>query len=852
MPSVELGALSETKALKRSWIYLKQGEALTLLRSDDDGLLWKSSSSDERPELKTFDRAFTIDVPATVRVAYSRGGFPISKTILNDTPTAFTEVKLEVKPENMAPLPAVPMAANQIHVVTAAPALKMDLPPLPVVFDVPVTLEVWPYFASPFTPEYETSGLLQGAALWDADGNLTVRDGSAAVAAPIANRPKDLGAVVRGRVTNHAKQVDLFLLNPKGERLKFRPTAAADAVAVDKLTVDVVNHEGKDEFKTLLFVDDPTKFFGLVQLIAVTKQGSLDGLGDVVAALLGVQLGMCDDALAADKGDVPGICTKPPEINVVDFVVTAIHGPLPAKKVKKGSAKSIAAAAAARTALAPHSRARRMVSFEIKASRKRPRPGIPGGQLLPEMPLWMVELQFVGWRRDEGEQWLRLRRDQLGDNKRALVLSADFSLTLAWRGPDADLPGPRRNRRVRNPYAQWTQTFRGAFRAQTPASSSGEAAAPQPPVFKPAPTLVAKIDLGDDGNLRIDANGKSAVAAEPAYAAVSFPTPDRRVPGVWLDKRPCTWGWRASGTAISALVVEWQPAIGELDRRNFKEIMLGGNGSLLVENLLANDVALARPKPADTGAGGSAHSPAPTSLSLPTFRIKGTSPARSERQAIVDRALHEVYAAHRGSGPTTMLSETVWKALATRLTFRESGGQHFGPAVERKVFTERTPYQCHGLQSGMPLFGAPAGYGLGQHDPPRKSPQDMWSFYEHICNGVEMLLVTDFGGPAYRYLTHLHALDPSRPLDRAIYLRQVVRQYNGGNEFVYEGGHWKMRPFVAKKGHVVLLSGSRLEYANGVLGTSISYAGPPEGTSTLRESNWTIADIAGGSLAAML
>jgi hypothetical protein len=38
-----------------------------------------------------------------------------------------------------------------------------------------------------------------------------------------------------------------------------------------------------------------------------------------------------------------------------------------------------------------------------------------------QMPIEAVELQFVGWRRDEGEQWLRLRRDQLGDEKRALI-----------------------------------------------------------------------------------------------------------------------------------------------------------------------------------------------------------------------------------------------------------------------------------------------------------------------------------------------------------------------------------------------------------------------------------------------
>jgi hypothetical protein len=139
-----------------------------------------------------------------------------------------------------------------------------------------------------------------------------------------------------------------------------------------------------------------------------------------------------------------------------------------------------------------------------------------------------AELQFVGWRRDEGEQWLRLRRDQLGDDKRALILSADFSLTVAWRGPDADLPGPpRKDGGARNKFASVTQTFRGAFRAQPPASPAGDAATPQPPVFKPESTVVAKIDLGDDGNLCIDANGKSTVGRRSGLrgCTISFPRP---------------------------------------------------------------------------------------------------------------------------------------------------------------------------------------------------------------------------------------------------------------------------------------------------------------------------------------
>jgi hypothetical protein len=208
--------------------------------------------------------------------------------------------------------------------------------------------------------------------------------------------------------------------------------------------------------------------------------------------------------------------------------------------------------------------------------------------------------------------------------------------------------------------------------------------------------------------------------------------------------------------------------------------------------------------------------------------VKGDNPSRAEVTKLVDAAVEDVVAAHATEGPTQMLPLRVWKELAHRVVFHESGGEQFGTGVHRAPFRERTPFQCHGLQSGMPNFGAPAGYGIGQHDPPR-SVQDMWNFHEHIRIGIEELVATIYARSAYDYLRGLcPSLSASRSLDKAIFLRETVRGYTGGREFVYEDDRWVMRPWILKKkeGEApkrVPLPAKRIGYVDTVLGTTTTY-----------------------------
>lgn len=851
MTAVNLVAYCGSKPLKNVWIYRKQGDELTRLRSDGDGLLLETISTDAEPEIASFVEPLVTDAPSTIVLGWSRNGLPLPARVLKLVAASFTEVKLDLQPENLAPLPAAPIAPHELNTVQVTPALKVVLPPLPVAFDEPVSLDLWPMFAEPFTDAYATDGLPQGAALWVGD-RLAVRDGQPATPASAQHRPKDLGVGVRGTITNGAKQVALYLLDAKGEQLKFRLGPQADAPGVDTTTVDVKTVDGKATFACRLFADDPKRFFGLVQLLAVTKQGQPEGWGSVTAMLLGVQLGLCDDHLQSDKGELPGPPIGPgDELNVIDFTTTAVKGPLPLTaidpKSRDAAAQADAAKRAAQAALAPHTRARRMVCFPIRADRKRPNPRNPTGpaELRPEMPLWMAELQLVGFRKLEGQAFLQMRQSELGIDDRAVVLRASFALNLSWRGPDDDLPTFKKNGDPRNPYSHFSTTYRGSIRGEKDSPATGGTSVanrpPSPAVYSPTAELVGTIDIEDDGNLKVSAVGASTVEIDPPYASIPYPTAGRRVPTLWLDQRLRPWGWTAGGPVVPTLVLEWQPPIIEPKRKGFTEVMLGGDGRLELVALSFAGKHVTRPR------DGSTSPPETSLLALPTFRVKGENPSSAEVSAIIDAAVEDVVAAHPNAGPVRMLSAKVWKELAHRLMSHESGGRQFSESVGRAAFGERTPFQCHGIQSGMPKFGAPAGYGIGQHDAPR-STQDMWNFYEHIRLGIEELAVTTYGGGAYRFLNSLrpgNPLSPASRLDKAVLLREVVRSYNGGHEFSFENGEWKMNPWLLSKGKRVAVANKRLPYANRVLRTRIT--SPHTVT-----RNQNIADLVGDALSQLL
>jgi hypothetical protein len=799
MTDVHVAVFHADAPVKRSWVYLKQGDKTTLLRSDDEGRLLATTSSDARPGFETFVKPLVLQVPVTVEVASSQGGLPIPSDVLGGLAAGFCKRDLALSPDMPAGRAAI--APNLTNTVQIVPTVKIDVPPIPIEIEEPSALGLWPFFKASFPDDYATDGLPQGRALWTGN-HLAVRDGEPSPPADTKSLPQDLGVVVRGKVNNGAKQVQLFLLNASGERLKFKPDDKAETAAVDTVTLDV---DDERKFAARLFPDKVEAFFGLVQVVLATKQGNPEGLADVVAAILGVQLGMCDDALTSADGTQRGsLVGAADEKHVVDFVVTAVRGPGPAAPLAENLKAEIARfETAAQDALAPHSRCRRMVCYTIKADRQRTLAQGEPAFLMPEMPLWMVELQMLGWNKKDGELLLRLRREQLGKDRCALKVQAAFAIELAWRSPDADLPNPK----TENKYRDVDKTFRGAFRKD----SDGD------PSFESQTLCEATLDIDVSGKLKIGDDGASAVVSETPYAATPYPIDGRRIAATLLDGASRAWGWQGGNVSIPALVVEWQPPIATPEGY---ELILGGNGTLKLEKLVVDDQAILPPKPPEEDDDDD--SPDSTAdaavMSLPTFRVKGTNPPADAIEKIRDAAIHDVMRANPNAGQVRMLNAEVWRWLAARLVAHESGGKHFDTSTGRVPYRKMAPYQCHGVQAGMPRFGAPSGFGLIQHDPPL-GLDDLWSFYANVRQGMKFLIMTK-GGEAYQHLNGLHALDQGSQLDKAVLVRETVRRYNGGREFTREGGHWIIHTTVSAKYH---------EYPNVVLDTQGDIEYSPDG-----------------------
>jgi hypothetical protein len=69
MTTVNLVAYCGSDLLKNTWVYLKQGDAFTQLRSDADGLLLSTISTDANPEIASFVEPFVAEAPFSAGVA---------------------------------------------------------------------------------------------------------------------------------------------------------------------------------------------------------------------------------------------------------------------------------------------------------------------------------------------------------------------------------------------------------------------------------------------------------------------------------------------------------------------------------------------------------------------------------------------------------------------------------------------------------------------------------------------------------------------------------------------------------------------------------------------------------------
>src|SRR5713101_7606739 len=329
---------------------------------------------------------------------------------------------------------------SSVHVGAAQAGLAAVTIEAPVVeLTKPAELSLWPLLftnlseAAQGNQSYYTQGLNSGAALWN-QGGLTVQEWGAAPAPAEQVRPKPRGLAIAGKVDAGATGVTIQILDRDGNPLSIRSAPASADVRELQATL-AAPAAGKKPFKLNLFFADPAAALGPVQVFVRADGMARSGYAAFALHLLGAQLALRDEAAGGADGSFPG---ESDEKIVVDFTPSAVQVP-------QGTL------AQALAALAPHTRARRLVMYDIAVGGPRHFDlpaiqwpgGAAGGANAPQgidtrqsqMPLWMAELHFVGIARAQLEDLLLRRKHALAGAPTTLRLEVDWKLQLDWRGP---------------------------------------------------------------------------------------------------------------------------------------------------------------------------------------------------------------------------------------------------------------------------------------------------------------------------------------------------------------------------------------------------------------------------------
>jgi hypothetical protein len=420
-----------------------------------------------------------------------------------------------------------------------------------------------------------------------------------------------------------------------------------------------------------------------------------------------------------------------------------------------------------------------------------------------------------------------------------LNIELAWHLELNWAGPDSD-----------------TSQF-GANQIARPNQSYS------PPPYSGAPTTQqVEFHFAPEGGFANENGAPLAIAADGVVpnafvsppVRLTFPTAGRRLPVVILGQnRP--WGRQQNATQKESIVIEWQPGI--VTANNNAEMIRGGNGVAVADSMKIYNQRLYR-----WSAPEIVEPFADPDLRTPHFRVRSrTDAARGipggDRIPVADAEtlIREVVAlyfndpAHINQPHVALLSLQCWQTTARLIFTVENRGlagpnqrQYYRQYLESNSgrFHYESPFHAHfffGHQSGMPLFGAPHGYGFGQLDDPAAPEDCVWSFVANIRESVRRIFEI-YGANAYAYLTtgiyfqnqagtllitarttvNRAAYPPGPQGDaqfnvarntalanaptagqdflnlapaqlrrqRAIYQRELVRRYNGGREFTYE------------------------------------------------------------------
>lgn len=815
--------------LQGAWVYWQEGRTRTVLRTDQDGLVRALTSGQDASRPWSYGQPFYTQLGSQVEVYYSLGARPLPDACLDEQPSPLLRRTAAVPPPapllpigpGGAPVPVpIPVAPNDTNTVVVVPVAVMTLPAHKISLTRPTELSLWPVLwelpgeidlANPGRPCYPTAGLTQGSALWAGNSlNTNIVENAPAAAPPdsvthqgtaIPIRLRDRGLLVQGTTAGAATRVRVRLMNLRGEVVELRADINPNSEDRTEVVATLQPQSGgtrRFEASVFLRYEGPAasrtsgahRFFGPLQIIVNVEQGTPEPWVESFSVqLCGCQINLCEDPIAgngAQRGPATG---EADERIIVDFASSP---------------------AATRAALSNGTRQRRMVPFEIHNQQRPLDLTQPAGNtnprvLRPQMPMWMADLALLGLTRQHlqdlmarrfyrqhvttssaVEMWFWGAAAQIAALLRkppstATVERTTTSLTmrliwefiLSWSGPDVNasaFPATQRS----NQRHDYVHLVRHEAEVRMRFNQDG--------------ALV-------DSSLQPVAPGADGVvpgAFVQAPAAIPFPVTGRRRPQVILSTAPIrTWGRRASAPAQACFLVEFQPRIVDAAGA---EIIRGGDGQLRLVSLSIDGV--------DCAAGAVPAGQGEPMARLPRFRVKGTNPApHADVVALIDRLVSDCYNANAAQARTQVLSLACWQTTARLIFQHENGGD---AQFETRPSHVRRPIlngACYGCQLDMPLFGPPHGYGFGQLDfifHRGANEEEVWSFLENLRSAVR-LIMEEKAGDAYQHLSpHFPPLAQQGQLHRAIYQREIVRRYNGGREFSWNGTAWVISPSLSQ------------------------------------------------------
>jgi len=808
-------AAGNATPLANAWVYVRGGAParLTTLRTEADGRLVERRGR-ERDAPWDYDRAWAPRAGDAVAIAFTRGARPVPEAVLERAALARAFQAATI------PAPGAPGGAT-ITLRDARIALTR-----------PAELDVWPLLWQ--SPDAVLPWLVAGAGGIDADGrthekaglpqraraytapgiagNLRVADG-AADAVPDAARRRPRGLRVEGSVPADVTRATVELLDRAGavvrQRDGFAPTAARRDSAPATLAAAAAGRRALTA-DVLIDPDVVARALGHVQLLIVCETPAGPRIEAAAVLLTGTQVALVDDPAPAARGVPP---SEADDVVVVDFG---------ADELLDGTSRP-ASPQLTPDALAGCVRVRRMKPYPMGVFEALFDPSAPAATpanpLIPKprMPRMMAELQLLGadsaaLRDLMRRRWHRRDVDPATSHPVELLeltVEADWHMLLTWQGMDAR-----------------AGTIGGGY--------------PNPHIAHShrtelSETSTVRLRFNVDGELCDDTGAVLALAADGTIprAMTVPPLPPwveagRRTPAV-LASAPRPWGREAAAVSAPALVVEWLPLV---------ERVRGGDGLLELTGLrLGRESRAAEAVHGGRVPGAAAATvvDAAAGLSparLPRFRVPGVNPTAAQVDQLVERLVDRRLPGIRARPEIALLADVCWRETARLIVAWENGhhGQYDPADPARRRWTRRRVDYFVGRERGMPTFGPPHGYGLGQLDnwgaPPVGPNADMvWDFVAH----AEQVLSVIFDDKAAVSFGMLNGLPPGaaataadRARFRALHQRETVRRYNGGNEFVLGRGaaaRWRIDPPAD-------LEPSNVPYPNQVLGTGVNYADP--------------------------